>query len=206
MAVDEVLDLGILLADALDRMHGAGLLHRDIKPSNIGYTADGVPKLLDFGLAAMLHPYGDELTAVASGAADSHAHAYGDRAGVTRTLTQQLVGTPLYLSPEALGGEHPDASFDLWSLSLVLYEAIAQRHPFAGYPVEEVMRRTRAVRIPDVRDFSPDCPPEVAAFLNDALALSKTRRPGSAAILRAQLQKIRPGFAGALATSRRPLY
>ena len=54
LALEEVVDLGTVLADALDRVHGSGVLHRDIKPSNIGYTSDGVPKILDFGLAAIL--------------------------------------------------------------------------------------------------------------------------------------------------------
>ena len=54
LQVEEVVDLGIVLADVLDRVHASGVLHRDIKPSNIGYTRDGIPKLLDFGVAAML--------------------------------------------------------------------------------------------------------------------------------------------------------
>ena len=54
ISLEEVIDLGTQLADALDLVHGSGVLHRDIKPSNIGYTSDGVPKILDFGLAAIL--------------------------------------------------------------------------------------------------------------------------------------------------------
>ena len=53
-AAEEVIELGTQLADALDLMHASGVLHRDIKPSNIGYSSDGTPKILDFGLAAIL--------------------------------------------------------------------------------------------------------------------------------------------------------
>jgi hypothetical protein len=100
----------------------------------------------------------------------------------------------LYLSPEALQGQAADASFDLWSLSLALYEAIAGQHPYKGYPVEEAIRRILSVRMPDVRDFRADCPAPVAAFLNDALSLAKERRPDSAAELRMRLQAIRHGL------------
>jgi hypothetical protein len=209
MAVDDVLGLGIELADALDLMHADGLLHRDIKPSNIGYTAKGLPKLLDFGLAAMLdraqQDDGRPATLPTDGAELS---AFLDQLPLTttRTLTQQLVGTPLYLSPEALAGSEPEPSFDLWSLSLVLYQAIAGRHPFEGYPAVEAMRRTRSVRLPDVRDFRPDCPAAVAAFLNDALSLSIDRRPPTAAALRAALQALRQGIAQGFAPLRRSLY
>jgi serine/threonine protein kinase len=55
--VAEALDIGIVIADVLDRVHGSGLLHRDVKPSNIGFAGDGQPKLLDFGLAAILQPF-----------------------------------------------------------------------------------------------------------------------------------------------------
>jgi hypothetical protein len=213
-SVEEALDLGIVLADALDCMHAGGLLHRDIKPSNIGYTGDGLPKLLDFGLAAMRDGVGGEVAlpvamwnAVGSASPPGPAPHGEWLPTATRTLTQQLVGTPLYLSPEALAGEEADASFDLWSLSVVLYEAICARHPLAGYPATEAMRRTRSVRLPDVRDFRADCPPAVAAFLNDALSLAKGRRPRTAADLRVQLQSIRLAFAApALRSSRRPLY
>ncbi len=211
ISVDDALDLGIVLADALDRMHLGGLLHRDIKPSNIGYTADGLPKLLDFGLAAMLDRAGDELMGLSTVTSEANSrtailNAWSPTA--TRTATQQLVGTPLYLSPEALAGEEPDASFDLWSLGLVLYESICGRHPLAGYPVIEAMRRTRSVRLPDVRDFCQDCPATVAAFLNDALSLSKERRPATAAEFRMQLQSIRHGLAASAHSlhSSRSLY
>ncbi len=209
MAVDEVLGLGIELADALDRMHASGLLHRDIKPSNIGYTAEGLPKLLDFGLAAMLDRVHDDLGRPVTLPTEAGAlTAFLDDVSpeMTRTLTQQLVGTPLYLSPEALAGQVPDPSFDLWSLAIVLYQAIAGRHPLGGYPAIEAMRRARSVRLPDVRDFRPDCPSHVAAFLNDALSLAIERRPGSAAAFRAQLQAIRRAMTSSPDASGAPLY
>lgn len=195
--VGEVLDLGIMLADALDRVHGSGILHRDIKPSNIGYTADGVPKLLDFGLAAMLdRSHGSDAPAAVMPAdpAELAARFHSLKASATLTITHQVVGTPLYLSPEALAGSPPQESFDLWSLNLVLYEAIAGRHPLAGRSVPEVVEAIQRLVVPDVRDARPECPAPVAAFLNDALSLVPARRPATAADLRTALRALRAGL------------
>ena len=194
MAVDHVLDLGIMLADVLDRVHGSGVLHRDIKPSNIGYTADGVPKLLDFGLAAMLDRSKGPDAAAAVIPADPAELAARFRdvpASSTLTITQQVVGTPLYLSPEALAGSAPRESFDLWSLNLVLYEAIAGRHPFGGRSVTAVVEAIQHTTVPDIRDVRPECPAAVAAYLNDALSPVATRRPAAASDVRTALRALR---------------
>ena len=88
------------LADALAALHDAGYLHRDIKPSNIGFTSDGSPKLLDFGLSRET----DDLALAG--------------------------GTPQYASPEVLAGHPAGQADDVWSLCVVLYEMVAGRHPF----------------------------------------------------------------------------
>lgn len=175
----DVLQMGIALADVLDRLHRAGLLHRDIKPSNIGFTAEGEPRLLDFGLAAALDA---TLAAHDPGSAVPAMHP--------------VLGTPLYLSPEALAGAPPAASFDLWSLHVVIYEAIAGRHPLGGQPVPDVMWATRHTPLPDVRDLRPECPATVAAYLAEALALDPAGRPDSAAAVRAALRYLRATPAG----------
>ena len=90
------------LADALVALHEKGFLHGDVKPSNIGFTAEGAPKLLDFGLA----------------------HAVDDAAIVGGTLP--------YLSPEVLAGRPAEEADDIWSLSVVLYEMASGQHPFAA--------------------------------------------------------------------------
>ncbi len=194
LPVEETLDLGIMLADALDRVHGSGVLHRDIKPSNIGYTADGVPKLLDFGLAAMLdRSHGlDAAAAVMPADPEELAARFRDvKASSTLTITHQVVGTPLYLSPEALAGSPPQESFDLWSLNMVLYEAIAGRHPLGGRSVTEVVDAIQHAPVPDVRDVRPDCPAIVASFLNDALSRVAARRWATAGSLRTELRGLR---------------
>jgi hypothetical protein len=191
IALEEVIDLGTLLADALDRVHGSGILHRDIKPSNIGYTADGVPKILDFGLAAILDRSrgADTLPAVLPSDPGLIAElAWGAHPSASLTITQQLVGTPLYLSPEALAGEVPQPSFDLWGLNLVLYQAFAGRHPLAGQSTVDLVKAIQRGLLPDIRDFRPECPAAFAAFLNDALSPVATRRPATAAELRTRLR------------------
>ena len=187
----EAIDLGIVLADVLDSVHASGVLHRDVKPSNIGYTSDRRPKLLDFGLA-LLDGTGDSRAKAEplSGCATEALLRSGDPTA-TVTVDERLVGTPLYLAPEALAGCAPQPSFDLWGLALVLYEAIAGRHPFAGDNVRTVLAAAERAGVPDIRDYRPTCPVGLAAFLRDALSPNITRRPESAGVMRSELDRLR---------------
>ena len=142
------------LADALAALHEKGFLHGDVKPSNIGFTAEGSPKLLDFGLA----------------------HAVDDAAMVGGTLP--------YLSPEVLAGRNAEEADDVWSLCVVLYEMVSGRHPFAGGALEAVRRRIRRQRLADgVRTAGSAVPPSataVVAFAAPILTATRTERPGTA--------------------------
>ena len=105
------------LADGLAALHRAGYVHGDVKPSNIGFTVDGTPKLLDFGLARVAND------ATVAG------------------------GTLRYLSPEVLDGRPAGEADDVWSLCVVLYEMALGEHPFAGGGVAAVADRIRHRRL-----------------------------------------------------------
>ncbi|MGE3173793.1 MAG: protein kinase [Planctomycetota bacterium] len=113
-----VAELGIAVAEGLAAAHGKGIVHRDLKPENLFLTADGRPKILDFGIARV--------------AAESPAEASLTQAGA-------ILGTIRYMSPEQVCGDVVDARSDLFSFGIVLYEAIAGRHPFE----REVLSRTQ---------------------------------------------------------------
>src|SRR5205807_6054552 len=112
-ALDELARLIGQVARALAAAHAAGVVHRDIKPQNLMARADGIVKVLDFGLARRLP---------ADGAADL--------AAVTDPDTR--IGTPLYMSPEQSRGEPVGAASDIFSLGIVLYELATGQHPFPG--------------------------------------------------------------------------
>jgi GAF domain-containing protein len=189
LSPDETAELGIVLADVLDRVHASGVLHRDIKPSNIGFTRDGVPKLLDFGIASLL----DATSANPSPEAFVESPSESPLTGV-----DQIPGTPLYLSPEAIDGAQPDPSFDLWSLSLVLYEAMGGHHPFKAPTVEGVFEKIRHGEIPDLRTIRPGTPAPLAALFARALSRNPADRPRHAAELRNWLQRLRSDLRAAV--------
>lgn len=182
----EAMALGVVLGDALDRIHASGMLHRDIKPSNIGYAADGVPKLLDFGLASLVGR--SEHAAYARQQPDGTAAEFIGSAAVTST--HHFAGTLPYLSPEALAGHDPDVSFDLWSLSLVLFQAIAGVNPFTADDPARTAASIRMMRLPDLQDYAPECPAAIARFFDGALGRSRDTRPRTAAALRNQCRAL----------------
>jgi serine/threonine protein kinase len=190
----DAIEIGIVMAEVLERIHTAGVLHCDIKPSNIGYTAEGIPKLLDFGLARILydsHKQGamgeDHIVPLL---VDEQTPSSG-QVGCVPQSTRQVVGTPLYMSPEAVQGQPPDESFDLWSTNIVIYESIAGRNPVRENTLRESMERILRAKIPDLREASPDCPMELAEFMKIALAKNKAHRPSSAKELKDLLWSVK---------------
>src|SRR3954471_13286461 len=118
LSADDLLELAEGLREALEAVHGAGVVHRDLKPSNILVTDDG-PVLIDFGIA----------------------QAAGD---ARMTSAGLVIGTPGYLAPELLDGEEPSAASDFWGWAAVLAYAVTGRPPFGTRPLEAVLARARS--------------------------------------------------------------
>jgi eukaryotic-like serine/threonine-protein kinase len=119
LSTDQVLKLGVQIADALDKAHGSGVVHRDLKPGNIMLTGTGA-KLLDFGLAKPVTPVSDPA-----------AMTMSDKAAPL-TDGGTIVGTFQYMSPEQIEGKEVDGRSDIFSFGAVLYEMLTGRRAFEG--------------------------------------------------------------------------
>ena len=163
-------------ADALAEAHAHGIIHRDVKPENIVVTRRGV-KMLDFGIAKLI---------------DAPAEDAGKL-----TSDGTVIGTPDYMSPQQALGKTIDHRSDIFSLGVVLYEALTGKHPFARASVTETLVNIVTREAPDLATALPDAPPALIEIVQKAIRKKPDERFETAKQMASALNKLYPSTSSA---------
>jgi hypothetical protein len=185
LAEKEAVRLGAQLARGLMAAHERGVIHRDLKPSNLGLTADGLLKVLDFGVAQL----------------ERGARAGRDDETTTHTGPGAVVGSPPYMSPEQLLGRDVDARSDLYAAGAVLYELVTGKRPFGSKTGVELQDAVLHEAPDPPRELNGTVMPGLEAVILKALDKDKALRYQSARELLVDLERLQAGGGAAAMSS-----
>ncbi len=189
LPLDQILQYGIEISDALSKAHRGGVVHRDLKPANIMLTKSGV-KLLDFGLAKLaVAPMSSSATSAAG------TPPLQDMATSSKPLTTEgtLVGTLQYMAPEQLEGREADARTDVFAFGAVLYEMTTGKRAFEGKSQASVIAAILQKDPPPITALQPMTPPALDRVIKKCLAKDPDERWQTVQDLRDELKWILEG-------------
>ncbi len=171
LPVEEVLDIGIQVAEALDYAHKQQVIHRDIKPANMLYEPDKhVVKLTDFGIARLTDN--------------------------SKTRTGTLLGTPAYMAPEQITGQEVDGRSDLYSLGVTLYQLLSGQLPFTSDTMANLVFRITNDKATDLRSIRPELGPDITRVISKAMHKDPEKRYQSGATMASALRRVRDQWLG----------
>jgi eukaryotic-like serine/threonine-protein kinase len=174
MPLQELLDIAVEVAEALDEAHSRGVVHRDLKPANIMITPRGHAKVLDFGLAKLLLPVPGE-----------------DSVTGVKSNPGTLIGTIDYMSPEQALGREVDHRSDLFSLGVVLYEMATGRKAFSGKTTTETIERIVHSQPDAIARFNYEVPPDLERIIRKCLEKNRDSRYQSGREILIDLRNLR---------------
>jgi serine/threonine protein kinase len=183
-SVEELVDAGVQLADALAAAHQQGVVHRDLKPENVmvvpGGDGRGRMKILDFGLARHLERPQLEVPCVSAATTITEL-----------TVPGFVVGTIAYMPPEQLQSGHADARSDIYALGVILYELATGCHPFRGNGVPSTVANILTETAPSIMHYDPGAPAEIDRIIQKCLRKRPSERYQFARELHTDLRNFR---------------
>ncbi len=170
LRLDEAVGISVQVALGLAKAHKHGIVHRDVKPANVMLTADGVAKIVDFGLAKLT-------------------------GSTAMTRPGAVLGTASYMSPEQIRGEPTDQGTDIWSLGVLLYEMISGQRPFAAEYENALMYLILNAGPVPITALCPDVPPELGRIIGKCMLKDQKERYRNVDEFIADLRSVYPALA-----------